>query len=157
MDWVCPDLQGRGGGPKGAPSSLHPSLPSHCASASGSRVGDQWHHDGHKTPSPKRVSGGVCIAAMPGYGVTRWVPSRLGQCHLAGMGTQRRRPTAAPRPHSSSPAQHRPFDHAPLGGERRQLRKIFVKSNTMPVEYFFSEEGPGLEVKKKKKKAANLE
>lgn len=67
---------------------------------------------------------------MSEHGVTQGVPPGRD-------GAQRRGPAAAPSTHSSSPAQDWPFDHGPLGGERRQLRKIFVKRNTMSVEYFF--------------------
>lgn len=53
------------------------------------------------------------------------------------MGAQDQCPTATPSTRSSSPGQDQPFDHAPLGGKRRQLRKIFVKRNMMSMEYFF--------------------
>ena len=75
--------------------------------------------------------------ALLQYQSTRGVPQHLGQCHPAGMGAQDQGPVATPSTRSSSPAQDQPFDHALLGGKRRQHRKIFVKRNTMSVEYFF--------------------
>lgn len=70
------------------------------------------------------------------------------------MGAQHQGPVAAPSSRSSSLVQDQPFDHAPMGGERRQLRKIFVRRNTMSVEYFFLRSALDW---KKKKRDANLE
>lgn len=81
------------------------------------------------------------------------VPQHLGQCHQAGMAAQNQGPAATLSTRSSSLEQDQPFDHALMGGKKTQLRKIFVKRNTMSVEYFFLRSALSWGKKKKEEKA----